>query len=124
MSALERITEVRARDARNIDVAFIVKDARGAVHFHFRIDETPSGFDERFSCAGVETHYAAPPEYMRDQPPSQEHCQYLDAPCWHDGTSLWARDRWLPGFRIGGTEWVWTALERQHAETFGAESAP
>ena len=114
--ALTRITEVHATDGRNIEIAFVVKDERGAIHFHFRADEIPRDeYEGWLTCAGVETHYATPKAGYCER----ESCHYLDGkPCWHSGTSLWARERWIPGFRHGGTDWVWSALEMRHAETF------
>ena len=48
--------------------------------------------------AGLETHYRQPPRYMCDQPPSQDECWLLKCPCWHDGTSLYAQEEYLPMF--------------------------
>ena len=51
--------------------------------------------DEEFS-AGLEYHYRKPPEYMKNQPPSHDNCFLNKGPCWHDGTSFYAMDYYLP----------------------------
>ena len=122
---LVRQTVVEAPNEKYIEIAFIVKDERGAIHFHFRIDQTPLfPEDGRFSCAGVETHYASAPDYMDGEAPSHENCWILGGPCWHDGTSLWASEHWLPHFRTSGTDWVWAELERRHKQEFYLEDKP
>lgn len=52
-------------------------------------------YGERYS-GGIEIHYRQPPEYMKDDAPSQDHCWLLKAPCWHDGSSLQVTERWIP----------------------------
>lgn len=123
VASMRRVTHVQAADERNIYIHFAVIDDRGATHFHFRIDKEPFFADEGwFSCAGVETHYASPPDYMSEDKPSHERCWLIERPCWHDGTSLWASEHWLPHFKSFGTEWVWSELERAHSRRFGDAS--
>ena len=125
--SLERITEVSARNGDHVSMAFVVRDEMGATHFRFRLDKNPLmiGFDRGWiSCAGVETHFSKCPEYMNGRPPSHTDCPYtLTGICWHDGTSLWASEHWVPGFEFGGTDWIWSELEYQHRKRFHESEA-
>ena len=69
----------------------------GAMNFHW----TDMGEDEGKypSSAGLESHYSTPPDYMKDHAPHHSPCPLLGAPCWHDGTSLYATDTLLPQIR-------------------------
>lgn len=64
---------------------------------HIRITDT-----KREDCVfgryygGLEIHYRAPPDYMRDAEPSHKECWLLKAPCWHDGSSLCASETIIP----------------------------
>lgn len=54
--------------------------------------------NDREPSAGLETHL----RYSLGSAPSHDRCHVLGgAPCWHDGTSLYASEYWLPKF-IGG----------------------
>lgn len=68
----------------------------GGIHFHVTDFADNPHASERYS-AGLEIHYRQPPPYM-DGPPSHDECFLLKAPCWHDGTSLYAQERILPLF--------------------------
>lgn len=71
---------------------WFVIGARGAIHLHI---SEPS--DAKYDCvAGLEFHYRSPPDYMEDQAPSHDVCWVLKCPCWHDGTSLYAHEFYLP----------------------------
>ena len=71
--------------------------ARGAIHLHITDygEEHGQKYGQRYS-GGIETHWRAPPEYMQDQPPSQDECWLLHCPCWHDGSSLQVSEFWIP----------------------------
>ena len=73
-------------------------------------DNTIGG--ERYST-GLEYHYREPPDHMTDQPPSQDECWLLKQPCWHDGTSLYARERYLPMFDGQNHERMFFALANE-----------
>ena len=45
---------------------------------------------------GIEMHYRTPPQYMEHDAPSHDCCWLLQAPCWHDGSSLQATEEWIP----------------------------
>lgn len=51
--------------------------------------------------AGLEIHYGQPPDYMADEAPHHEECWLLHGPCWHDGTSLYAQEEFVPIFLNG-----------------------
>lgn len=69
---------------------------------------------------GVETHRRTPFEYsLHKEIPDHDHCAVLDGPCWHDGTSLWASEHWIPMYEACGEEWVWLELEKTYREVFG-----
>ena len=58
---------------------------KGGVHFH-----ASQYKDTEWSC-GLEYH-----SYTGHEAPSQLRCWLLDAPCWHDGTSLYAQETLWP----------------------------
>ncbi len=74
----------------------------GAVHLHITdMDEYAlESNTERYS-AGLETHWRQPPDHMCEKPPSQDECWLLKQPCWHDGTSLYANEKFVPLFASG-----------------------
>jgi len=48
---------------------------------------------------GLEAHYRRCPPHRDPCPPDHPMCSVLRfAPCWHDGTSLYARERYMPHF--------------------------
>ena len=76
---------------------WVVIGAKGALHLHIsdlREALTQSG-GPRYT-GGIEMHYRQPPRYLAHTPPSQDQCWILHGPCWHDGSSLQAEERWIP----------------------------
>lgn len=71
--------------------------AQGALHLHITDngEEHAQKYGDRY-IGGIEVHYRTPPEYMADDPPSQDECWLLKCPCWHDGSSLQASEIWIP----------------------------
>lgn len=92
--------------------------ARGAIHLHI---SGPHGFDGRENWStGLEMHSRTPPEYMQDDAPHDD-CWVLKCPCWHDGTSLYAEEFYLPRWMAsphdhGG---MFRLLEGEYRERFG-----
>jgi len=80
--------------------------AKGGLHLHIN----DRGKDDKYGrySGGIEIHYRTPPEYMSNQPPSQD-CHVLKAPCWHDGSSLQATERWIP---------IWQSHPHDHDAMF------
>jgi len=67
---------------------------------HLWIDDLGQEHEKKWPnrryIGGLETHWRQPPEYMKDEKPSQEHCWLLNGPCWHDGGSLIVDELWIP----------------------------
>ena len=115
---LERKTHVYA-DRESLHFRFGVIGERGGVELQFRVmlsDPLPPMLD-RVGIGGFEIHSRTPFPYS-DAEPYHADCWFIGGPCWHDGTSLWAQEYWMPGFLEGGTDWLWPRLEREYAERF------
>jgi len=98
--------------------------AKGALHLRI---SGPHVYDNRENwSAGLETHHRQPPEYMADDAPSHEKCWLIGGACWHDGTSLYAEEHYLPMWRIAPHEHekMFAELEREYRTRFGVETAP
>jgi len=61
---------------------------------------------------GVETHYneKSKPDYL-DENSSHNDCMCNAGKCWHDGTSLWAFEYWIPYVLPMGDKYIWQTLE-------------
>lgn len=69
----------------------------GGLHLH--IADCGERHQEKYGgrySGGIECHWRAPPAHKRDQSPTHDHCWLLQCPCWHDGSSLAAREHWIP----------------------------
>ena len=64
---------------------------------------------------GVEAHYneKSKPDYFKDEP-CRENCEFNGGKCWHDGTSLWASEYWIPYIMPRGTDAIWKELEYEY----------
>lgn len=71
---------------------------------------------------GVETHYneKSKPEYLGEAS-FHEQCLQNNGKCWHDGTSLWASEYWIPYVMPNGDEAIWRKLESIALESFFKE---
>lgn len=77
--------------------SYSVETEHGAIELH--ITEYPDGLSGKpmESSGGVEFHYRKPPDYMKGKAPSHPECIVLGRnPCWHDGSSTWAMEHFLP----------------------------
>lgn len=84
--------------------------ANGGVQLHI---SGPHEYDGRENwSAGLEYHWRKPPSYLAQSPPSHDQCWLLNCPCWHDGTSLYAQDHYLPLFIQGDTTRILRSLAR------------
>lgn len=84
---------------------WIVSGEKGAVHIWGVLkdgDEFGDPHDRLYG--GIEAHYRSPPAYMADRPPSHDHCWALDAPCWHDGSSLQFQENFVDELGIKDIE--------------------
>lgn len=96
--------------------SYDVIGARGAASFNV---SGPYVHDGRENwTAGLEFHHRSPPEYMRDLPPSHDKCHVLKAPCWHDGTSLYAQEVYLPVFLRGDDAAIFRMLASAADDAF------
>ena len=58
--------------------------------------------DERVEhSAGLEMHFRRPPAHMTNEAPTHSPCWLIHGPCWHDGTSLYASENFVPMFLDG-----------------------
>ncbi len=99
--------------------------AKGAVHLH--ISDLGEQFEQdhgRRYTGGIETHWRSPPDYMQDQPPSQDECWLLHCPCWHDGSSLQVIEFWIPRWLAAPNDHdaMFALLESEMARQFATES--
>lgn len=91
---------------------------RGAVHFH--VLDMGERYEKehgvRYS-AGLEIYYRDPPHDTEDAP-SHEKCWLIGAPCWHDGTNLYAHERIVPFWLAdpNNHERMFRFLENEYAE--------
>lgn len=60
---------------------------------------------------GVETHYneLTKPDYLQGN--GRDDCSINSGKCWHDGTSLWASEYWIPYVLPLGDQHIWETLE-------------
>ena len=49
--------------------------------------------------AGLESHYLIRPPWVQDEAPHHTSCSITGGDCWHDGTSLYAMEYYLPMWR-------------------------
>lgn len=119
MNGLERKTHVYcAPDSMHF--RFGVVGEHGAVELQFRVltGDAIHELLDRVGAAGLEKHSRTPFEYSDKSKPDHADCWLIGGPCWHDGTSLWASEYWMPNFQRLGTEWLWPRLEQQYADEF------
>ena len=104
---------VRITREDDYEKRWIVVGTLGAIDFHY--SHAHLEVTRRFGVAGgVEFHYRAAPEYMESDEPSHDQCWILGGRCWHDGTSLWASEYWIPLLQSGGEAAIWHALEYEY----------
>lgn len=85
-----------------------------AMHIHI----TDRGAEDQFSryYGGLEFHYRTAPDYLSDKAPSHTDCWLLKAPCWHDGTSVYASEVIIPFWEMDPTnnERMFDFLKREY----------
>lgn len=95
--------------------------ANGGLHLYIREPHSAyvsEGLQD--PSGGIEVHYRYPPEYMADDAPSHDECWVLKCPCWHDGSSLQASERWIPMWELDRNdhEGIFNALRGEMATRF------
>jgi hypothetical protein len=95
----------------------------GGLEFHVTdLGESALSYTSERLSSGLEVHHREPPEYMASDPPSHDECWLLKSPCWHDGTSLYARETLLPMFDGVSHEKMFSRLAHEADDRF-ADSA-
>jgi hypothetical protein len=82
--------------------------ARGGLNLHVTGPHTYDG-GEHWG-AGLELHSRTP--LHGDTAPTHDECWLLKCPCWHDGTSLYAQEHFLPMVIAGDHTRVFRELVR------------
>lgn len=90
----------------------------GGVSFHASVSD--AGKYET-SC-GLEFHHSARAGMFKDQAPHHRNCDVIGEPCWHDGTSLYAKESLWPMIEsylsTGDHSAVFRILEGEYARHF------
>lgn len=91
----------------------------GGIHLHITENRIVDDESLRYH-GGLEVHYRQPPDYMRGDAPSHYDCQIIGGPCWHDGSSLYAQDYWIPIWNGGkmDNERMLELLEGEYMKQF------
>ncbi len=100
--------------------------AAGATHLH--IEDYPADYVAKYGekyFGGIEIHYREAPHYMKNDAPSQDTCWILKAPCWHDGSSLQASEKWIPLWQVdpNNHDRMFKALADDYSMRFDIEEA-
>ncbi len=74
-----------------------VEIAAGAVHLYISDygEKREKHFVDRYS-GGVQYHWRYPPEHRPNAAPQHHDCPYTHGVCWHDGTSTYATEHYIP----------------------------
>jgi len=110
--------QIRRED--DYETRWIVVGPLGAIDFHCtNIDAlTRMGLPRRERVGGVEFHRPTPETYQDQVKPDHESCWILGGRCWHDGTSLWASEYWVPLLERDGERAIWDALHVEYRRRF------
>ena len=76
------------------------------IGIELRINEN----DKFGPSGGLECHYAITPPHMKGNSPHHPLCEVVGyRACWHDGSSMYATEYWIP---------MWEAAPHKHHEMF------
>ena len=97
----------------------------GSLSFWFT--EYPKNYEfahGEIGYGGVENHYneKSRPVWQCTDTPSHDNCHCNNGKCWHDGTSLWASEFWIPCILPAGDDAIWQRLEQYYHERMIRES--
>ena len=104
---LREIVEVYEKGTDRERFVWAVVGSHGGIHIWAQrlpketLDSDP-GFWSYSFYGGVEVHSRTRGEY--DDEPTHENCWLLNAPCWHDGSSLYFSDHMSPTLNRLGLE--------------------
>ena len=94
----------------------------GAVHLHLARSSFQNDVcEEDHWTGGVEYHWREPPPHMNDRPPSHSDCQLLNSNCWHDGSSTYAMESYLPHALTGRHEYIFLSLINDYERSIKPE---
>ena len=102
--------------------SYVVEGAEGAVEFHVTRSSRTDGLSPEY-YGGVEFHYATP---QRGEAPHHALCSCLSyRPCWHDGSSLMASERYIPLWNEGKAkpEQIFNQLTVEYVRAFRTPEA-
>ena len=92
----------------------------GGLHFtasHYKDNDD-------WTC-GLEIHRSTPADYQKCHAPSDTNCWLIGGRCWHDGTSLYARETVWPRVEYflnqGKHKEIFDMLEREYEKQFEKE---
>lgn len=100
-----------------------VEGAMGAVEFWFRKNANDDYSDIEKVYGGIEQHSVTTDD---DRPPSHGQCEQCSGrPCWHDGSSLYAQESWIPSLSDTETEdsrasWIFRRLAGEYRRRFNS----
>jgi hypothetical protein len=104
-------------------VDWCVSCTHGSISFWFveLSDDKKLSYGEK-GYGGVEVHYneKSKPEYLSEGS-YHEQCLQNNGKCWHDGSSLWAIEYWIPYVMPKGDDSIWRKLESTALERFFKE---
>lgn len=93
--------------------------AKGAVNFH------ASTYSDNEPSCGLEFHFVSPPH--GDEAPAHLDCELTGGRCWHDGTSLYAKETLWPMIEplllSGDHEMIFRFLEQDANRQFYDDEA-
>jgi hypothetical protein len=100
----------------------------GALHLHVSI------YKETDPSCGLEYHHTARAlqmpkfSYLANAAPGHLNCPMTGGQCWHDGTSLYAREHLWPlaefHLRNGDHDSIFRMLEREYEDHFEPDDEP
>lgn len=97
--------------------------SRGAVHLHITDHGTEyeAKYGDRYS-GGFEVHYATAPDGRELDAPDHDRCPFISRPCWHDGSSTYAREHWIPLWQLSPHDHdaIFTMLGRELEDRFAS----
>ncbi len=107
-----------------VDLRMVLKGKLGAVQFvlftnwHLKSVDTTTWDDRLEKPLPADLGYHSPKPMFDDHELCHDKCEYLDGPCYYDGSTLNA-ERVFNVLLEKGSDGVWKLLEEYYIETFG-----
>lgn len=100
---------------------FAVTGEMGGIHFHVRTPQNAEDDTYSHGDCGIEIHSRSR-LYSHQGDADDARCWLLGSPCWHDGSTLIAREHYLPLYKVSNTfgdfESLFRALELEYDRRF------